>query len=54
MDTYDELCDRILVRIEPQELVELLDLSTAAILDRFDDKVMLLQDDIEEYLHEQE
>jgi len=52
MDTYDEMCDRILVRIEPLELTELLGLSTQEMLDRFEDKVMLAQDAIEEFLNE--
>ena len=52
MDTYDEMCDRILVRLEVLDLVELLDITAKELLDRFEDKVMLQQDEIEEYLNE--
>ena len=52
MDTYDEMCGIILVRMDVQDLVELLGITIEEIMDRFDDKVMLKQDDIEEYLHE--
>jgi hypothetical protein len=52
MDTFDEMCDTILVRIDVLELVELLDITAAEILDRFEDKVMLEKEKIEEYIHE--
>jgi len=52
MDTYDEMCDRILVRLEVLDLVELLDITVKELLDRFEDKVMLQQDELEEYLNE--
>ena len=54
MLTLDEIRDTILVRIDIQELVELLDISTEELLDRFEDRAMLKQDDIEEFLNEQE
>ena len=52
MDTYDELCDIILVRLDILDLVELLGITVADLLDRFDDRVMLQQDKIEEFVHE--
>lgn len=52
MDTYDEMCVTILVRMDVEDLVELLGITVEEVLDRFDDKVMLKQDEIEEFLHE--
>ena len=52
MDTYDEMCVTILVRMDVEDLVELLGITVEEVLDRSDDKVMLKQDEIEEFLHE--
>ena len=53
MDTFDEMCGIILVKVETTELLELLNITTEDILDRFDDRVMMHQDKLENYLEGQ-
>ena len=52
MDTYEELCDRLLVHTDTLELIELLGVTPEELLERFEDKVELNRDEIEEYLDE--
>lgn len=52
MDTFDELCGRILAQADAEELLELLDISSEELLQRFEDRVMIRQEQIEEYLDE--
>ncbi len=52
MDTFDELRGKILLQIDTMELVEMLQISSEELLDRFEDRLMIHQDKIEEYLDE--
>jgi hypothetical protein len=52
MDTFDELRGKILLQIDILELIEMLQISSEEILDRFEDRLMIHQDKIEEYLDE--
>jgi hypothetical protein len=52
MDTFDELCDTILLKVDMLELIELLNISTKDIIRQFEDEIMMNRDEIEEYLDE--
>lgn len=52
MDTYEELCARIVHKIDTLELIELLEVSSEDLLARFEDRLELNRMDIEEYLDE--
>ena len=52
MDTFDEICDRILLKVDMLELIELLNISTKDIIRQFEDEIMMNRDEIEEYLDE--
>ena len=52
MDTFKELCDRIVVHSEIEDVIDLLDLKVEDILDRFEDKVEENIERIEEFLDE--
>jgi len=47
-----ELCDRIIVQVDIIELVELLHITTEDIVERFEDRVLIHQDKIEEFLND--
>ena len=51
MDTFDELRGKILLQVDTIELIEMLQVSSEEILDRFEDKVMQHQDKLEEYVN---
>ena len=53
MDTFDELCDILLVKVDMTELLELLNITTSDIVNRFDDLVIINQDEIREFLDDQ-
>ena len=53
MDTFDELCGTILVKVEITDLLELLGITTEDLLSRFDDRVMMEQDEIRKFLDDQ-
>ena len=52
MDTFDEMCDRIVTNVDMIELLELLDITVKDIVERFEDRVMTNQDDIQEFLND--
>lgn len=52
VDTYEELCGTILGKIDILEVIELLMISAEDLLERFEDRVMMNQSEIEEYLDE--
>lgn len=53
MDTLDELCDKILTRIDIEELVDLLGITAEEILDHFQDKVLEKQELIKEAMFDE-
>ena len=53
MDTFDELCGTILVKVEPADLMEILNITTSDIVNRFDDLIMINQDKVREFLDDQ-
>jgi FtsZ-binding cell division protein ZapB len=53
MDTFDELRGKILLQVDTIELIEMLQVSSEEILDRFEDKVMQYQDKLEEYVNDE-
>jgi hypothetical protein len=52
MDTFKELCDRIVVHTEIEDIIALLNLSTEDILGRFEDRIEENIDDIREFVDE--
>lgn len=52
MLTFEEIRDTILVRMDVQDLIEMLDISAEELLDRFEDRAMLKQEELEEYIDE--
>ena len=47
-----ELCDRIVSQVDIIELVELLHITTEDIVERFEDRVLIHQDALKEFLDE--
>lgn len=54
MLTLDEVCEKLLVRYDTELLVELLSIEAPELLDRFEDKLELHREAIEEALDESE
>ena len=54
MLTLDEMCEKLLVRYDTKLLVELLSIGAPELLDRFEDKLELNREAIEEALDESE
>jgi hypothetical protein len=52
MDTYEELRDRILVQLDILDIIEVLNITAENLLERFDDRLMMQQEDFEEYFNE--
>ena len=52
MDTYEELRDRILVQLDIIDILEVLSITAEDLLERFDDRLMMQQEDFEEYFNE--
>lgn len=52
MLTINEICDRISMRYDPDEVVEMLEISTDDLLDRFDHKVIELYSKLNEELQD--
>ncbi len=52
MDTFEEMCDRIVSKVDMIELLELLDITVPDILERFEDRVMINQDKLEGFLND--
>ena len=50
MDTYDELCVRIGDKVDMIELLELLSITVSDVVERFEDRIMMNREDIEEFL----
>ena len=50
--TMDEIKERLLQRYDPEDLVEALDLSSTALLDRFEDKLINRLESFEEELQD--
>lgn len=48
--TYNELVQRMLYSMDAYEILEVLELSTEELLDRFEDKIIKDYEKIEEYL----
>ena len=48
--TYNELVHRMLYSMDAYEILEVLELSTEELLDRFEDKIIKDYEKIEEYL----
>lgn len=48
--TYNELVQRMLYAMDAYEILEVLELSTEELLDRFEDKIIKDYEKIEEYL----
>ena len=53
MDTFEELCDRLLLHTDTLELLELLGVTPEDLIERFDDRVEQYQDKLEEYLNDE-
>lgn len=49
-DTFEELCARLLEQVDMIELLEVLSITPECIVDRFEDRIMIERDNIEEYL----
>ena len=41
MLTFKELCEKLLVRYDAEDLIDLLEISSTELLDRFEDKIEL-------------
>ena len=52
MYTYDELCVRIIEQVDMIELLELLNITTEDIVERYEDRILANQDDIQEFLND--
>ncbi len=52
MDTFDELCGKLTAQVDTLELIELLQISSEELLDRFEDRIMIHRDKLEEYIDE--
>ena len=50
MDTLDELYGKLISQVDMIDLLDLLDISVKDLLERFEDRVMIHQDKIEEFL----
>lgn len=50
MDTYEELRVKLLVHADIIDVLELLNITLDDLIERFDDRVMMNRDDIEEFL----
>ena len=48
MLTIDEICDKILSRYDPDEVVELLNITTEDLLDAFEFRVVEMYDELNE------
>jgi hypothetical protein len=48
--TYNELVQRMLYSLDAYEILEILELSSEELLDRFEDKIIKDYEKIEEYL----
>ena len=48
--TYNELIHRMLYAMDSYEIMEVLEITTEELLDRFEDKIIRDYDKIEEYL----
>jgi hypothetical protein len=48
--TYNELAQRMLYSMDAYEILEILELSSEELLDRFEDKIIKDYEKIEEYL----
>ena len=53
MDTFEELCDRLLVHTDTLELLELLCVTPEDLIERFEDRIELHMDKLEEYLNDE-
>ena len=53
MDTFEELCDRLLVHTDTLELLELLCVTPEDLIERFEDRIELHRDKLEEYLDDE-
>tara|TARA_B110000902_G_scaffold135566_1_gene157116 strand:- start:686 stop:853 length:168 start_codon:yes stop_codon:yes gene_type:complete len=50
--TMEEIIDQLGVRYDPEELVELLELNSREIAERFDDAILELWDNLQEELND--
>jgi hypothetical protein len=50
--TYHELTERLLERMDIYELIEVLELTSEELVDRFEDKIMKDFDKLEDYLYD--
>jgi len=53
MDTFEGLRDKILHKLAVIELVEMFDITTEDILDRFEDRLELFEVVLQEYLRDE-
>jgi uncharacterized protein with HEPN domain len=53
MDTFEGLRDKILHKLDVIELVEMFDITTEDILDRFEDRLELFEVVLQEYLRDE-
>lgn len=52
MDTFKEICDKLVVHADVLDLLELLNITSADIVAKFEEEIELNIDDVEEYLDE--
>jgi len=52
MDTYEELCVKLIVHCDMLELLELLNITVEDVVERFEDRIDISREYIEEYLDE--
>ena len=52
MDTFDEFCCKLEDKIEPEDLVEVIGLTVAQNIERFDDLIVLNREALEDYLND--
>ncbi len=50
MDTYEEMCVKLVLKVDMIELLELLNITVEDILERYEDRIEINRTDIEEYL----
>jgi len=52
MDTFEELCVKLLAKADVEDLIELLHIEPEALLEKFSDSVEEHRDELEEFLDE--
>jgi len=52
MDTYEEMCVKLVLKVDMIELLELLNITVTDIVERYEDRIEINREDIEEYLNE--